>query len=74
MPPAGDRGAAGQGPSGMELVGLAFLIAVAFVVPLVGGLAIDGAAHTTPVFLLVGVCVGVIAAAAAVYMRFRRYL
>ena len=58
----------------MELVGLAFLIAVAFVVPLVGGLAIDGAAHTTPVFLLVGVCVGVIAAAAAVYMRFRKYL
>ena len=58
----------------MELLGLALLIAVAVVAPLVVGLAIDGAAHTGPVFFLVGLCVGVIAAGLTVYTRFRQYL
>jgi F0F1-type ATP synthase assembly protein I len=74
MSPAGDRGTGGQGPSGMELLGLAVLLAAVFVVPLIVGLVIDGAAHTTPVFLLVGILVGVIGATATVYTRFKRYL
>lgn len=74
MSPAGDRGTAAQGPSGMEFLGLALLIAAVVVVPLVLGLAIDGAAHTAPIFFLVGLCVGVIAAGLTVYTRFRQYL
>jgi F0F1-type ATP synthase assembly protein I len=74
MSPAGDRRTPGQSPSGMELIGLAFLLAAAFVVPLVLGLVIDGAAHTSPIFLLLGICVGAIAVVAAVYTRYRRYL
>lgn len=58
----------------MELLGLGFLLAVAFILPLVIGLALDGATHSGPLFTFIGLFVGVTAAAAAVYTRFRRYL
>lgn len=74
MSPAGDRGTAGQGPSGMEFLGLSVFIAAAVVVPLVLGLVIDAAAHSGPTFLFIGLFVGVIAAAVTVYTRFKRYL
>jgi F0F1-type ATP synthase assembly protein I len=74
MSPAGDRGSAGQGPSGMELMGLAALLAAAVVIPLVLGLGIDAAAHSSPIFFFIGLFLGVIAAVATVYTRFKRYL
>ncbi len=74
MSPAGERGTAGQGPSGVELLGLGVLLAVAVVLPLVFGLALDAALHRGPLFFFVGLMVGVIAASAVVYSRFRRYL
>lgn len=74
MSPVGDRGSAGQGPSGMELLGLAVLLAAAVVVPLVLGLVIDSAAHSAPTFLFIGLFLGVVAAVATVYTRFKRYL
>jgi len=74
MSPAGDRGTGEQGPSGMELLGISVLIAAAVVVPLVLGLVIDTAAHSAPTFLFIGLFVGVVAAAATVYTRFKRYL
>jgi F0F1-type ATP synthase assembly protein I len=74
MSPAGDRGTGGQGPSGMELFGLAFLLAAVFLVPLLLGLAIDGMAHSTPIFLLIGIAVGIVGAGATIYTRFKRYL
>jgi F0F1-type ATP synthase assembly protein I len=58
----------------MELFGLAFLLAAVFLVPLVLGLAIDGVVHSSPIFLLIGILVGVVAAGATIYTRFRRYL
>ena len=66
--------AGAQGPSGGELAGLAVLLAVAVVVPLLIGLAVDAALHSTPLFLLVGLTLGVTAAGFAVYTRFKRYL
>jgi len=74
MSPVGDGGSAGQGPSGMELLGLAVLLAAAVVVPLVLGLVIDSAAHSGPTFFFIGLFLGVIAAIATVYTRFKRYL
>ena len=74
MSPAGDRGTAGQGPSGMEFLGLSVLIAAAVVVPLVLGLVIDAATHSGPTFLIIGLFVGVVAAAVTVYTRFKQYL
>ena len=58
----------------MELLGLALLLAAAVVVPLVLGLVIDSAAHSAPIFFFIGLLVGVIAAVATVYTRFKRYL
>ncbi len=58
----------------MELLGLALLLAAAVVVPLVLGLAVDAAAHTAPIFFFIGLVLGVIAAVATVYTRFKRYL
>ncbi|TMF87319.1 MAG: hypothetical protein E6I08_10280 [Chloroflexi bacterium] len=72
MTPAG--GKPGSGPSGSELAGLSVAVAAAVIVPLVSGLLIDGAARKSPLFLFLGLAIGIIAAAAVVYTRFRRYL
>ena len=74
MSPVGDRGSAGQSPSGLELLGLAVLLAAAVVVPLVLGLVIDSATHRGPTFFFIGLFLGVVAAIATVYTRFKRYL
>ncbi len=66
---------AGPGsPSGADLVGLGAMAAGAVIVPLVAGLALDGVLRTGPIFLVVGLALGIAAGGAAVYMRFRRYL
>jgi F0F1-type ATP synthase assembly protein I len=74
MSPAGDGGSAGQGPSSTELLGLSGLLAAAVVVPLLLGIAVDGATHRAPIFFFIGLIVGVLAAVATVYTRFKRYL
>lgn len=66
--------AAKQGPGGTELLGLGGFLAAAVVVPLVVGLAVDRAVHTGPLFLIVGLFLGVVAACAVAYTRFRHYL
>jgi F0F1-type ATP synthase assembly protein I len=53
---------------------MAVLLAAAVVVPLVLGLAIDSAAHSGPTFFFIGLFLGVVAAVATVYTRFKRYL
>ncbi|HLQ61321.1 MAG TPA: hypothetical protein VK131_05605 [Candidatus Acidoferrales bacterium] len=68
------RPATGQGPSGGELIGLGVFLAAAVVVPLILGIALDGALHSGPLFLFVGLGLGVVAAAAGLYMRLSRYL
>jgi F0F1-type ATP synthase assembly protein I len=74
MSPAGDRGTSGQGPSGLEFLGIGFLIAAAVVVPLLLGAFVDSVRHSAPAFVLIGLLLGVIIASVAVYTRFKRYL
>jgi len=62
------------GLSGTELIGLGLFLAVAFLVPLIGGLVIDQLAHTTPLGLLVGLVVGIAAAGFGLRAQMRRYL
>jgi F0F1-type ATP synthase assembly protein I len=62
------------GPGGSELVGLGASVLGAFLVPLVAGIALDGALRTRPVLLLVGLSLGIVAAGATFYVRIRRYL
>jgi hypothetical protein len=69
MPTDKDRGL-----SGTELIGLGVYLAVAFVVPLIAGLLVDQAAHTTPVGLVIGLLVGIAAAGFGMWAQLRRYL
>src|SRR5438445_7721419 len=77
LPPlsGGRRAQRGQtGPTGRELVGLSLGVAVAVIVPVFGGIAADSVLHSSPIGLLVGVLLGVLAAAATVFQRFKPYL
>ena len=65
---------AGQSPGGRELLGLGAAIAGAMIAPLVAGVLLDGALRTGPVFLIVGVAVGIFGAIATAYMRIKKYL
>ena len=63
-----------QGPTGAELAGLGVALAAAFVVPFLLGVVLDGALRTSPLFLFVGLLVGIGAAVAVVYTRYvKRY-
>jgi F0F1-type ATP synthase assembly protein I len=62
-----------QSPSGGELIGLAISLALAVVVPLVGGLWIDSAAHSSPLGVVAGLLLGIVAATTTLYLRFKRY-
>ena len=63
------------GPSGAELAGLGMALAAAVVVPMVLGYVVDGALRTSPLFLFVGLAVGIIGAVALVYTRYvKRYM
>jgi F0F1-type ATP synthase assembly protein I len=64
----------GRAPSGGELAGLSVYLAAAVVLPLLAGLVGDAVAHTGPVFFLLGLLVGIAAASAIIYTRFKRYL
>ena len=64
-----------SGPTGAELAGLGMALAAAVVVPMILGYVVDGALHTSPLFVFVGLAVGIIAAVALVYTRYvRRYM
>lgn len=62
------------GPRGTELVGLGVFLAAAFILPFVAGLALDAIVHTSPLFLFIGLVLGIAAAAAGLYQRLKRYL
>jgi F0F1-type ATP synthase assembly protein I len=50
-------------------------LAAAVVVPMVLGYVVDSALHTSPVFVFVGLAVGIIGAVALVYARYvKRYM
>ncbi|HEY1456206.1 MAG TPA: AtpZ/AtpI family protein [Candidatus Dormibacteraeota bacterium] len=64
-----------NGPTGAELAGLGMALAAAVVAPMVLGIVLDGAFHTSPLFVFVGLAVGIGAAVALVYVRYvRRYM
>lgn len=50
-----------------RFLGLGWVVVFAIVLPLFGGLWLDRRLHTTPLFTLVGVAVGLASAARAIY-------
>lgn len=63
-----------RGPSGAELAGLGVFLAAAVVVPLLAGILLDNLSQRSPLFLFIGLLVGIVAGVAVVYTRIRRYL
>lgn len=58
-----------SGPTGADLAGLGVYLAGVVLLPLFGGVALDNAWHTAPVFVLVGLFVGLAAGAAGIWMK-----
>ena len=61
-------------PDGRELAGLGGTLAGAVILPMLIGLGIDHLAHSGPIFFLIGLGVGILAAIVTGYTRFKRYL
>jgi len=59
------------GPTGSDLAGIGFYMAAAVLLPLLGGVALDRALHSAPLFVLVGLFVGLVAAGAGIYVKVR---
>ncbi|TMF22014.1 MAG: hypothetical protein E6I36_07995 [Chloroflexi bacterium] len=62
-----------QGPTGADMAGVGFYFAAAALLPILGGVGLDAAFHTSPVFVLVGLVVGLAAGAAAVWLKIREF-
>jgi F0F1-type ATP synthase assembly protein I len=63
-----------QAPSGGDYLSLGATLAGAFLVPLVAGIGVDAVARTGPLFLMIGLGLGILGAAATAYVRFKRFL
>ncbi len=63
-----------ESPGMSELLGMGAVIAAALVAGMLLGLLVDSLAGTAPVFLLVGVLLGIVAAVSFTCVRFRQYL
>ncbi len=58
-------------PSGGQLAGMGVSIAVALIVPLLLGVGVDALLHTSPLGVLIGLLVGIVASCYTAYSRFR---
>lgn len=65
---------ASQSPSWTTLLGMGASTAAIIAVGLVLGLVIDSLAGTGPVFLLIGLLVGIVGAVSFTVTQFRKYL
>jgi F0F1-type ATP synthase assembly protein I len=60
-----------SGPTGADLAGIGMYLAAVVLLPLLGGVALDHAWHTAPLFVLIGLFVGLAAGAAGIWMKVR---
>jgi hypothetical protein len=61
-------------PTGSDLAGMGAGLAIAFLVPFFAGLGIDAAARTGPVFLLIGLALGILLSVVFAFVRFKRFI
>ncbi|HEV2035411.1 MAG TPA: AtpZ/AtpI family protein [Candidatus Dormibacteraeota bacterium] len=57
--------------TGSDLAGIGLYLAGAVLVPLLGGVLLDRVLHTAPVFVLVGLVVGLVAGGIAIWLKVR---
>ena len=53
------------------MAGIGSYLAAAVLLPLLGGVALDKVLHTAPVFVLVGLFVGLVAGGAGIWLKVR---
>jgi F0F1-type ATP synthase assembly protein I len=58
-------------PSVAGLAGIGMYLAAVILLPLLAGVWIDSAWHTAPVFVLIGLFVGLVAGAAGIWLKVR---
>jgi F0F1-type ATP synthase assembly protein I len=63
-----------EGLGWSSLLGMGVATAAILIVGLGLGWLVDSLAHTTPIFLLIGLAVGIFAAGSFIVMKFRTYL
>ena len=55
------------------MAGIGIYFAGAALLPIVGGVLLDGAFHTSPVFVIVGLFVGLAAGGTAIWLKVREF-
>jgi F0F1-type ATP synthase assembly protein I len=58
-------------PTGSDLAGIGLYLAGAVLLPLIGGVLLDNVLHTAPVFVLIGLFVGLVAGGVAIWLKVR---
>ena len=66
-------GPSNPGPTGADMAGIGIYFAAAALLPIIGGVLLDGWLHTSPVFVLIGLVVGLAAGAAAIWLKVREF-
>jgi hypothetical protein len=61
-------------PTRGDYAGLGIGLAIAFLVPFFAGVGLDAAAHTRPVFLLIGLGLGIVSVVVFAFVRFKQFL
>jgi F0F1-type ATP synthase assembly protein I len=62
-----------QGPTGADMAGVGIYFGAAALLPILGGVALDGWFHSSPVFVLIGLFVGLVAGGAAIWLKVREF-
>ncbi|TMD31490.1 MAG: AtpZ/AtpI family protein [Chloroflexi bacterium] len=60
-------------PTGADMAGIGLFFAASVLVPLLAGVGLDSWLHTGPVFVLVGLFVGLAAGGVAIWMKVREF-
>ncbi|HEY8816675.1 MAG TPA: AtpZ/AtpI family protein [Candidatus Dormibacteraeota bacterium] len=58
-------------PKGSDLAGIGLYLAGAVLLPLIGGVVLDNVFHSAPVFVLIGLFVGLVAGGIAIWLKVR---
>lgn len=61
------------GPTGADMAGIGIYFAASVLLPLLAGVAVDRWLKTAPVFVLVGLVVGLAAGATGIWLKVREF-
>ncbi len=62
-----------SGPTGGDMAGIGVYFAASVLLPLLAGVGLDSWLHTGPVFVLIGLFVGLVAGGLAIWIKVREF-